>query len=106
MAFNDRDMMPTAAAPASPVPMRVLARRVQFVLVMRVFDRADPQTLPSQLTDQRGHEGRLAAVLAADDVNAVHRCYLLLRIRVIGALGDTELVSGTEQEDCSRQRRR
>ena len=52
--------------------MRVLAGRVEFMLMMGVLDRADLQAPPVELSDEFAQQCRLAVVLSADDVHSSH----------------------------------
>ena len=52
------------------MPMGIFARRIEFVVMMRVFDRADRQPLIPELLHEFNDKCRLAVVLAADYVYA------------------------------------
>ena len=52
------------------MPVRILARRVQLMMVMRVFDRADAVTASRQMLYQINDQRRFAAVLSSNDMNA------------------------------------
>ena len=51
--------------------VRILAGRVQLVVVMRVLNRTNSVTAGGQLLDEINDQRRLAAVLSTNDVNAV-----------------------------------
>lgn len=68
--------------------MGILARRVQFVLMVRMLDRADPQAPRGERLDQLNYELRLAVVLAAKDVKSFHGSrWLELRFAHLRAVG-------------------
>ena len=52
--------------------VRVLARCIQFVLVMGMFDCADAIALLFQIRDEFRDQSRLAVVLASDNVQSFH----------------------------------
>jgi hypothetical protein len=52
--------------------MRILAWRVQLVVVVRMLDGADPPAAFRQLLDQLGDQSGLAMVLSSNDVQSTH----------------------------------
>ena len=59
--------------------MRVLSRRIEFMMVMRVFDRPHTQSLIAQVSDQFTQERRLSVIFTTDEMNTSHRHRSLFR---------------------------
>lgn len=61
--------------------VRVFAWRIQFVMMMRVFDGSHPKTLCCQCVDQVDNQSRFALILTTDYVNSSHACDYVVRGR-------------------------
>lgn len=67
---HTRRQNPHDRSSRSAMPVRVLARRIQLVVVMRVLNRANAIAAGRQVLYQINDQRCFAAVLSTDDVNA------------------------------------
>ena len=57
------------------MPMRILAGRVQFMMMVRMLDRGDPQAATSQLSDEITDQRCFSGILSANNVDSPRRCH-------------------------------